>query len=50
MDNTTDGTWDSLPVRLNEGILQTLEEMKFTHMTPVQVILINLPLFNNTEQ
>ena len=37
MDNTTDGTWDTLPVQLNEGILQTLEELKFTHMTPVQV-------------
>ncbi|XP_067430395.1 ATP-dependent RNA helicase DDX55 [Thunnus thynnus] len=43
MDNTTDGTWDSLPVQLNGGILQTLEELKFTHMTPVQSACI--PLF-----
>ncbi|XP_040013759.1 ATP-dependent RNA helicase DDX55 [Xiphias gladius] len=43
MDNTTDGTWDSLPVKLNEGILQTLDELKFTHMTPVQSACI--PLF-----
>ncbi|XP_023276993.1 ATP-dependent RNA helicase DDX55 [Seriola lalandi dorsalis] len=43
MDNTTDGTWDSLPVQLNESILQTLEELKFTHMTPVQSACI--PLF-----
>ncbi|XP_033978943.1 ATP-dependent RNA helicase DDX55 [Trematomus bernacchii] len=43
MDNTTEGTWESLPVKLNEGILQTLEEVKFTHMTPVQAACI--PLF-----
>ncbi|CAB1428579.1 unnamed protein product [Pleuronectes platessa] len=43
MDNTTDATWDSLPVQLSEGILQTLEELKFTHMTPVQSACI--PLF-----
>ncbi|XP_022595527.1 ATP-dependent RNA helicase DDX55 [Seriola dumerili] len=43
MDNTTDGTWDSLPVQLHESILQTLEELKFTHMTPVQSACI--PLF-----
>ncbi|XP_042250711.1 ATP-dependent RNA helicase DDX55 [Thunnus maccoyii] len=43
MDNTTEGTWDSLPVQLNGGILQTLEELKFTHMTPVQSACI--PLF-----
>lgn len=51
MDNTTDGTWDSLPVRLNSSILQTLRELKFTHMTPVQVMFIVytrlLTLFNN---
>lgn len=39
MDNTTDGTWDSLPVKLNDMILETLRELKFTHMTPVQVRL-----------
>uniref|UniRef100_A0A671UN93 ATP-dependent RNA helicase n=1 Tax=Sparus aurata TaxID=8175 RepID=A0A671UN93_SPAAU len=43
MDNTTDGTWDSLPVRLNEKILETLAELKFTHTTPVQAACI--PLF-----
>uniref|UniRef100_A0A1A7YH61 ATP-dependent RNA helicase n=1 Tax=Iconisemion striatum TaxID=60296 RepID=A0A1A7YH61_9TELE len=43
MDNTTDGTWDSLSVQLNEKILQTLDEMKFTYTTPVQSACI--PLF-----
>lgn len=37
MDNTTDGTWDSLPVKLNDEILETLSGLKFSHMTPVQV-------------
>lgn len=40
MDNTTDGTWDSLPVKLNDGILETLCDLKFSHMTPVQVTLL----------
>uniref|UniRef100_UPI003AB07D94 ATP-dependent RNA helicase DDX55 n=1 Tax=Centroberyx gerrardi TaxID=166262 RepID=UPI003AB07D94 len=43
MDNTTEGKWESLPVKLNEHILQTLDELKFTHMTPVQSACI--PLF-----
>ncbi|XP_034752008.1 ATP-dependent RNA helicase DDX55 [Etheostoma cragini] len=43
MDNTTEGRWDSLPLKLNDGILQTLHELKFTHMTPVQAACI--PLF-----
>ncbi|XP_076020242.1 ATP-dependent RNA helicase DDX55 [Genypterus blacodes] len=43
MDNATDGTWASLPVKLDDRILQTLDEMKFTHMTPVQSACI--PLF-----
>ncbi|KAK0154357.1 ATP-dependent RNA helicase DDX55 [Merluccius polli] len=43
MDNITEGTWGSLPVKLNDNILQTLREMKFTHMTPVQSACI--PLF-----
>ncbi|KAK2887940.1 ATP-dependent RNA helicase DDX55 [Channa argus] len=43
MDNTTEGTWDSLPVKLNNGILQTLDDLQFTHMTPVQSACI--PLF-----
>ncbi|CDQ79101.1 unnamed protein product [Oncorhynchus mykiss] len=43
MDNTTEGKWDSLPVKLNDGITQTLNELGFTHMTPVQSACI--PLF-----
>ncbi|KAL2100481.1 hypothetical protein ACEWY4_004875 [Coilia grayii] len=43
MDNSTAGKWDSLPVKLNERIIQTLDELKFTHMTPVQSACI--PLF-----
>lgn len=43
MANVTEGAWDSLPVKLNENILQTLKELKFTHMTPVQSACI--PLF-----
>ncbi|XP_017297265.1 ATP-dependent RNA helicase DDX55 [Kryptolebias marmoratus] len=46
MDNTTDGTWDSLSVQLNENILQTLSELKFIHMTPVQSACIPLFLSN----
>ncbi|XP_015232326.1 ATP-dependent RNA helicase DDX55 [Cyprinodon tularosa] len=47
MENITDGTWDSLPVQINQKILQTLEELKFTHMTPVQSACI--PLFMNNK-
>lgn len=43
MANVTEGAWDSLSVKLNENILQTLKELKFTHMTPVQSACI--PLF-----
>lgn len=43
MDNTTEGTWRSLPVKLNEHILDTLRDMKFEYMTPVQSACI--PLF-----
>ncbi|XP_063067455.1 ATP-dependent RNA helicase DDX55 [Engraulis encrasicolus] len=43
MDNSKAGKWDSLSVKLNENILQTLDELKFTHMTPVQAACI--PLF-----
>ncbi|XP_049593509.1 ATP-dependent RNA helicase DDX55 isoform X1 [Syngnathus scovelli] len=43
MENTTDGTWETLPVQLNNNILETLRELKFTHMTPVQAACI--PLF-----
>ncbi|XP_041916395.1 ATP-dependent RNA helicase DDX55 [Alosa sapidissima] len=43
MDNSTAGKWDSLPVKLDNNIIQTLDELKFTHMTPVQAACI--PLF-----
>ncbi|XP_051972892.1 ATP-dependent RNA helicase DDX55 [Xyrauchen texanus] len=43
MDNITDGKWNSLPVKLNDNISQTLKELKFTYMTPVQSACI--PLF-----
>ncbi|KAM9800876.1 ATP-dependent RNA helicase DDX55 [Neosynchiropus ocellatus] len=43
MDNNSDGTWESLPVRLDPRILETLAELQFTHMTPVQSACI--PLF-----
>ncbi|XP_061656182.1 ATP-dependent RNA helicase DDX55 isoform X3 [Phyllopteryx taeniolatus] len=43
MENTTDGTWDSLAGKLNDKILAALRELKFTHMTPVQAACI--PLF-----
>lgn len=45
MANVTEGAWDSLPVKLNENILQTLKELKFTHMTPVQVTNQNTPIY-----
>ncbi|XP_061657693.1 ATP-dependent RNA helicase DDX55 isoform X2 [Syngnathoides biaculeatus] len=43
MENATDGTWDSLAGKLNDKILETLRELNFTHMTPVQAACI--PLF-----
>ncbi|XP_062409705.1 ATP-dependent RNA helicase DDX55 [Sardina pilchardus] len=43
MENSTAGKWDSLPVKLDDNITQTLDELKFTHMTPVQAACI--PLF-----
>lgn len=43
MENITDGKWDRLPVKLHDSILQTLKELKFTYMTPVQSACI--PLF-----
>ncbi|KAJ0012876.1 hypothetical protein NQD34_017210 [Periophthalmus magnuspinnatus] len=46
MANLTDGTWDSLPVKLDDNILQTLKELGFTHMTPVQSACIPLFLGN----
>ncbi|KAJ6656725.1 hypothetical protein lerEdw1_003612 [Lerista edwardsae] len=43
MESVTEGTWASLPVKLSPGILRALEELRFTHMTPVQSATI--PLF-----
>ncbi|XP_076842755.1 ATP-dependent RNA helicase DDX55 [Brachyhypopomus gauderio] len=43
MENITDGKWDSLPVKLHESVLLTLEKNGFTYMTPVQSACI--PLF-----
>ncbi|XP_077099847.1 ATP-dependent RNA helicase DDX55 [Siphateles boraxobius] len=43
MENINDGKWESLPVKLHESILQTLTELNFTYMTPVQAACI--PLF-----
>ncbi|XP_053728563.1 ATP-dependent RNA helicase DDX55 [Synchiropus splendidus] len=43
MDYNSDGTWESLPIKLDPRILQTLGELQFTHMTPVQSACI--PLF-----
>lgn len=37
MDVASESAWDSLPVKLHAGILETLEELKFSYMTPVQV-------------
>nr|XP_023664088.1 ATP-dependent RNA helicase DDX55 isoform X1 [Paramormyrops kingsleyae] len=47
METVTEGKWDGLPVKLNDGILQTLAELNFTHMTPVQSACI--PLFMNNK-
>uniref|UniRef100_A0AAY4CT98 ATP-dependent RNA helicase n=1 Tax=Denticeps clupeoides TaxID=299321 RepID=A0AAY4CT98_9TELE len=43
MESFTEGTWDGLPVALSRGVLQTVEELGFTHTTPVQAACI--PLF-----
>uniref|UniRef100_A0A8C1T4G6 ATP-dependent RNA helicase n=1 Tax=Cyprinus carpio TaxID=7962 RepID=A0A8C1T4G6_CYPCA len=43
MENFSDGKWESLPVKLHDSILQTLKELNFTYMTPVQSACI--PLF-----
>ncbi|KAM9330894.1 ATP-dependent RNA helicase DDX55 [Gastrophryne carolinensis] len=43
MENVTEGTWDSLPEKLHDKIRETLQELNFTHMTPVQSATI--PLF-----
>ncbi|XP_074916065.1 ATP-dependent RNA helicase DDX55 isoform X2 [Chelonoidis abingdonii] len=37
MERVTEGRWESLPVTLSPGVLQTLRELGFPHMTPVQV-------------
>ncbi|KAK7121070.1 hypothetical protein R3I94_020893 [Phoxinus phoxinus] len=43
MENINDGKWECLPVKLHESILQTLTELQFIYMTPVQAACI--PLF-----
>ncbi|KAM4053958.1 ATP-dependent RNA helicase DDX55 [Anomaloglossus baeobatrachus] len=43
MESVTEGSWDSLPETLTAGIRQTLRELRFSHMTPVQAATI--PLF-----
>uniref|UniRef100_A0A671PEF5 ATP-dependent RNA helicase n=1 Tax=Sinocyclocheilus anshuiensis TaxID=1608454 RepID=A0A671PEF5_9TELE len=43
MENITDGKWERLPLKLHDSILQTLRELKFAYMTPVQFACI--PLF-----
>uniref|UniRef100_A0A673GFG7 Uncharacterized protein n=1 Tax=Sinocyclocheilus rhinocerous TaxID=307959 RepID=A0A673GFG7_9TELE len=42
MENITDGKWERLPVKLHDSILQTLRELKFAYMTPVQVLIFRL--------
>ncbi|KAJ7309753.1 hypothetical protein JRQ81_007818 [Phrynocephalus forsythii] len=43
MEKVTEGTWESLPVKLSPGVLRALQELGFSHMTPVQSATI--PLF-----
>ncbi|XP_077593939.1 ATP-dependent RNA helicase DDX55 [Stigmatopora nigra] len=43
MDNTNNTKWENISVKLNDKILETLRELQFTHMTPVQAACI--PLF-----
>ncbi|XP_065274074.1 ATP-dependent RNA helicase DDX55 isoform X1 [Emys orbicularis] len=47
MESVTEGRWESLPVTLSPGVLQTLRELGFPHMTPVQSATI--PLFMNNK-
>ncbi|XP_053862061.1 ATP-dependent RNA helicase DDX55 [Malaclemys terrapin pileata] len=47
MERVTEGRWESLPVTLSPGVLQTLRELGFPHMTPVQSATI--PLFMNNK-
>ncbi|KAG9262972.1 ATP-dependent RNA helicase DDX55 [Astyanax mexicanus] len=43
MERVTEGRWDSLSVKLQDGIKRTLQKLGFTFMTPVQSACI--PLF-----
>lgn len=43
MESVTEGSWQSLPVKLHQEVLQSLADLGFTHMTPVQSATI--PLF-----
>lgn len=37
MEHVTEGSWESLPVRLHPRVLGALRELGFPYMTPVQV-------------
>ncbi|XP_073169499.1 ATP-dependent RNA helicase DDX55 isoform X3 [Lepidochelys kempii] len=47
MEGVTEGRWECLPVTLSPGVLRTLRELGFPHMTPVQSATI--PLFMNNK-
>uniref|UniRef100_A0A8C3TED2 ATP-dependent RNA helicase n=1 Tax=Chelydra serpentina TaxID=8475 RepID=A0A8C3TED2_CHESE len=47
MERVTEGRWESLPVTLSPGVLQTLRQLGFPHLTPVQSATI--PLFMNNK-
>ncbi|CAK6439956.1 unnamed protein product [Pipistrellus nathusii] len=46
MEHVTEGSWESLPVRLHPRVLGALRELGFPHMTPVQSAAIPLFLRN----
>lgn len=37
MEHVTEGSWESLPMRLHPRVLGALRELGFPYMTPVQV-------------
>ncbi|KAM7144703.1 ATP-dependent RNA helicase DDX55 [Macrochelys suwanniensis] len=47
MERVTEGRWESLPVTLSPGVLQTLRQLGFPRLTPVQSATI--PLFMNNK-
>lgn len=38
MEHVTEGSWESLPMRLHPRVLGALRELGFPYMTPVQVL------------